>query len=267
MSEAANDLPDLEKLMRNVIRFAMEAERGTGWINTLGKKMQEAIERSQELAEKKRPDEALRDGWDSVGLGEIAALVRSENWPAALSDIWADREEAMVDLRRLTEYRDRNLHAVGAPVGQFSNAEAAEIIQRLRVRFEAARRNLQDDAGDWWPYIEAVHSNIPGFCFTRSAGLPHEETVLNEGDRVVLDVVGVNPLGSNDRLRYGALGEGLAGLPTTWSESGHIEFDVPRAFDSSILLFVSDEDDTDPIVIMRHGLTLKFRIRPARRGK
>jgi hypothetical protein len=61
VASPADDIPDLERLMRNVIRMAMEAEKGDGWMGTLSISQQEGIRRAGERATKKRPDEWLRD--------------------------------------------------------------------------------------------------------------------------------------------------------------------------------------------------------------
>jgi hypothetical protein len=117
-----------------------------------------------------RPNEVLRDDWEAVGLGEMEAALRSqESTPQAVLDVWDNREAIGVDLQRLAAYRGKNLHAVGPPSGQVGDSEMAAVILRLRIGFERVRRDLADTAGDWWPYIAAMSSNIPLLCFERTS--------------------------------------------------------------------------------------------------
>ena len=132
--------------------------------------MRQGVERAAETARKQRPNETLRDDWDAVGLGEIAAMLRSiwQNLGDALTNVWQNLDEATVDLSRLVAYRGKNLHAVGPPEGQIKDDEVAAMILRPRICFEGLRRSLDHDDGEWWPYIEAIHSNIREFQSPKS---------------------------------------------------------------------------------------------------
>jgi hypothetical protein len=77
------------------------------------------------------------------------------------------------------------------------------MILRLRIGFEGLRRVLAHDDGQWRPYIEAIHSNIPEFQFDRTTPRSLSQPVmLAEGDLVRFKIVGVHPHGSRDRLQY-----------------------------------------------------------------
>ena len=187
--------------------------------------MRDGIDRAAARATAQRPGEQLRDGWDAAGLREIAALLRSAT-PDFLSAVWSNANTAAVDLERLVEYRGKNLHAVGPPTGQIGEQEIAAIVLRLRVGFEAARRELLGDTGQWWPYVASVQSNVEAYRFERSTGGARScNAELVEGDLVTLDVTGVNPNGPQSELRYRLLGGPLA--DTGWQESGSFSFVAP----------------------------------------
>jgi hypothetical protein len=205
VTSPADAIPDLERLMRDVLRRVFEAALGAEWMNGLSTSTRGGVERAAEIARKQRSRETLRDDWDAVGIGEIAAVLRStwQNLNGALADVWSNLDEASVDLTRLSAYRGKNLHAVGPPEGQIKDEEVAAMILRLRIGFEGLRRLLAHEDNQWWPYIEAIHSNIPEFCFDRTTSHSLVEPVLLcEGDLVRFEIVGVHPQGPQDRLRY-----------------------------------------------------------------
>lgn len=269
MASPADDIPDLERLMREVLRLSFEREHGADWQDGLSGSMRSSIERCGDRARAKRPEEELRDGWDAVGLGEISALLRSV-FPSAIAVVWPDPQTSTVDLARLTAYRNKNLHAVGPPSGQIGDQEIEGIILRLRVGFENVRRTLMDEAGDWWPYIESLHSNIPEFCLTRGAGGmlgPKAQPTLNEGDLITVEVVAVNPNGDSGKLRF----RFQAGWSTqTWSESSSFSCTVPHAPSGSIGIHVADSEDMPPGWNNPFGYagrtqgSLQFKVRPVR---
>lgn len=174
VTSPADAIPDLERLMRDVLRSVFDTTLGAEWLKRLSNQVRQAVEQTAEIARKQRPNETLRDDWAAVGIGEIAATLRS-TWPTlngALAGVWLSPDEATVDLSRLVAYRGKNLHAVGPPQGQIKDEEVAAMILRLRIGFEGLRRSLAHDDGKWWPYIEAIHSNIPEFCFDQTTR-PH----------------------------------------------------------------------------------------------
>lgn len=234
--------------MRDVLRHVFEVPLGPDWLSGLSRGVREDLERVSSLARTQRPNETLRDDWDAVGIGEIAAAVRS-TWSdlnGALAAVWPDPYVATVDLDRLHAYRGKNLHAVGPPGGQVSDAEMGGLILRLRIGFEAMRRQLVSDNGQWWPYIEAVHSNIPEFRLDATHHAAWAQLV--EGDLVWFEIVGVHPQGSQDRLRYRIKGGRVAGgdIPDTgWVANRQFQFAVPRLRTVEFFLAVADLDDLD----------------------
>jgi hypothetical protein len=80
-------------------------------MNGLSTSTRGGVERAAEIAQKQRSRETLRDDWDAVGIGEIAAVLRStwQNLNGALADVWSNLDEASVDLTRLSAYRGKNL--------------------------------------------------------------------------------------------------------------------------------------------------------------
>src|SRR5664280_3209644 len=236
--------------MRDVLRSVFVTTLGAEWLKGLSNQVRPGVERAAETARKQRPKESLRDDWAAVGIGEIAATLRS-TWPTlngALAGVWSSLDEMDVDLSRLAAYRGKNLHAVGPPQGQIKDEEVAAMILRLRIGFEGLRRSLAQDDGEWWPYIEAIHSNVPEFCFDRTTPPTLRDTiVLSEGDLVRFEVVGVHPQGPQDRLRYQLTGgypmsEAFPGC-SGWV--GHSEFrvSVPKKRKVDFFLYVADVDD------------------------
>jgi len=119
------------------------------------------------------------------------------------------------------------------------------MILRIRIGLEGMRRNLMSDEGEWWPYIEAIHSNISGFCVARN-GRRGGWATLTEGDLVTFDVIGVHPNGSQDSLTYRLMVAGTgasAADDTGWIESSHFQVQVPRARSVFYHLYVADTDD------------------------
>jgi len=246
VSSPADDIPRLERLLRDVCRLALEAEHGLDWLDRLSGAERKAIGKDAHLARTQRPDEALTDDFDAAGLRALAKILRGHLGPRILSAVWdSDADAAQVDLDRLHAYRGKGLHLVGAPTGQIADAEAAAIIKRVRVRLEDYRRKLMDEAGDWWPYIESATSNVDGFCFVRP-GMPRPVT-LNEGDLVTIDVVGVNPVGPDGDLQFRAGFGGTVGGPrppdSGWQREGSFSFEVPRVRQLSVSIFVGVGDD------------------------
>lgn len=255
---AAEDLPDLEHLIRNVLRAAMEATIGESWLDEVSSTPQKAIEKAGNRARTKRPDDPLRDDWDAAGLDEIAGLLRSVQ-PLGLGLVWPTREHAAVDLDRLKQFRDKNLHAVGPPPGQLAESEAAALVLRLRVSFEAWRRSLADERGDWWPWIAAIHSNIAEFTFERSeSGAKLLTAVLRQGDLVTLDAVGVHPSGEPDRLAFKLQASVQCQGVDLTSSTGSFSFEVERwpIHELSLRVFDCDEPTSGEAVI------LQIRVRP-----
>ncbi len=229
MTLAGWDIPDLEALMRTVLRLSLRAELGDDWLKHLPAHVGRLIEDNAKLAARKRPQEQLRGPWDAAGMPTIRALL-AWKLPIALNAIWPDPAHAEVDLSRLASARDKRAHVVGPPLGQITEDEVAAMVTRLRVGFEEVRRRLEGEVGDWWPYLASVHSNVVELCWERSSGWAGRTTTLNEGDLVTLDVVGVNPNGPTEDLRYdfrciqsGGVQAGLA-----WDESNSFRFEVPR---------------------------------------
>jgi hypothetical protein len=261
VASPADDIPDLERLMRNVVRLALERERGTDWIASLSKAQQSGIEKASQVARRKRPGEPLRDGWDAAGLSDIAGILRSA-WPSAMSHVWPDSSSAAVDLDRLVAYRDKNLHAIGPPSGQIGDQEVSAMVQRLRVGFESARRDLLDDTGEWWPYIAAVHSNIPEFRFERSSSGPLvRAATLTEGDLVTFDAIGIHPLADPSRLRYRLLSPNVPELRTpTWVADGSFSFSVPHSPSVQLNLYVADGQPMD--LLGTEWVHFRIKVRP-----
>jgi hypothetical protein len=250
VTSPADAIPDLERLMRDVLRGVFAAALGAEWLNGLSNQVRKGVEWAAETAHKQRPDETLRDDWDAVGIGEIVATLRStwQNLNGALADVWPTKYEATVDLTRLNAYRGKNLHAVGPPAGQIKDEETAAMILRLRIGFEGLRRSLAHDDGEWWPYVEAIHSNIPEFCFDRTTPLPLRQPVLFEGDLVWFEIVGVHPQGPQDRLRYQLTGgyplvEAFPG--SGWVERSEFRVWLPKKRDVQFFLYVADVDDPE----------------------
>lgn len=246
VSSPADDIPRLERLLRDVCRLALEAEHGLDWLNRLSGAERAAVGKDARLARTQRPDEALRDDFDAAGLQALAKILRGRLGPRVISAVWdSDADAAQVDFDRLHAYRGKGLHLVGPPTGQIADAEAAAIIKRLRVRLEDYRRDLVDEAGDWWPYIESATSNVDGFCFVRP-GVPRPVT-LNEGDLVTIDVVGVNPVGLDEVLQFRIAFGGTAGGPrppdSGWRPEGSFSFEVPRVRQLTASVFVGVGDD------------------------
>jgi hypothetical protein len=233
--------------MRNVLRLVLERERGLEWFSSLSATQQSTIKRAGERASERRPNEELRDAFDAAGLAEIAGLIRSDQLSATKA-IWPDKTAASVDLEPLISYRDKNLHAVGPPSGQITEDEIRAVLLRLRIGFEAIRRKLLAETNTWWPYIAAVHSNVPEYCFERSAGGRMTlSAVLVEGDLVTLDVVGVHPSAAAERLRYRVGFGGTAGRvrppDVDWQASASFSFVVPRIVELSASVVVADAED------------------------
>jgi hypothetical protein len=263
VTSPADAIPDLERLMRDVLRGVFAATLGAEWLNGLSNQVRKGVERAAETAHIQRPDETLRDDWDAVGIGEIAATLRStwQNLNNAVADVWPTLDEATVDLNRLSAYRGKNLHAVGPPEGQIKDEEIAAMILRLRIGFEGLRRSLAHDDDEWWPYIEAIHSNIPEFCFDRTTPPPLRRTVLTEGDLVWFEIVGVHPQGRQDRLRYRLTGgypfaEAFPG--SGWVEHSEFRVSVPKKRDVQLFLSVADVDDLDNVDMQ----SFQCRVRP-----
>jgi hypothetical protein len=244
----AASIPDLERLIRGVLRRCFVGKLGSSWLTTRSQRVRDAVAKAAGLARTQRPDEELLDDWDAAGLGEISVAV-SSSWSeigGSIKPVWSSQQAAIVDLERLQAYRGKTLHAVGPPVGQIRAAEVDAIVLRIRVAFEQIRRTLINDEGDWWPYIEAIHSNISEFCLTRNART-FGAAALMEGDLVTFNVVGVHPTGSQDALVYrlNHAGPGASSADDTdWRASPQFQVVVPRARSVAYHLFVADANDT-----------------------
>lgn len=250
--------------MRDVLRRVFDAAVGVDWLDGLSEGARKGIERSANIARTQRPDETLGDDWDAVGIREIDATLRSiwQRLNGALTTVWPDQNAATVDLDRLRAYRGKNLHAVGPPDGQIRDEEMGAMVLRLRIGFEGLRRHLANDEGEWWPYIEAVHSNIPEFCLDRTTGLMGN-AVLSEGDLVRFEIVGVHPQGPQDRLRYRLTARGGHIPDSGWVERSEFHVSVPRQRTVRFILAVADADD----LTNRSLRMCSCRVRPAERAE
>lgn len=247
MTETTSSIPNLERLMRDVLRRCFVAAYGDAWFSQLSQGVRAGVTKAADNARAQRPGEQLADDWEAAGLGEIRkALVSSwDTISPRVATVWSTREEAKVDLDRLQAYRGKALHAVGPSIGQIHIAEVDAMILRIRIGLEGMRRNLMSDEGEWWPYIEAIHSNISGFCVARN-GRRGGWATLTEGDLVTFDVIGVHPNGSQDSLTYRLMVAGTgasAADDTGWIESSHFQVQVPRARSVFYHLYVADTDD------------------------
>jgi hypothetical protein len=247
-------IPDLERLMRDVLRSVFEDDLGEDWLANLTRSSKDALERSAGLAASQRPKESLRDNWDSAGVGEISGVVQSR-WTyiaESLDEIWPSPAHAKIDLERLRKYRGGVLHDVGAPPGPWINEEMAGLITRLRVGFEALRRTKAGQDDEWWPYIETVHSNVPEFN-----GLTNPDiTILNEGDLVSFDVRAVHPTDDQNRLRYRLTVTGASNTENDrpWQEKSTFELTARPGRQLGFLLSVKDvsgdDEDAGSVVFM-----------------
>ena len=245
MDEPGALIPDLERLARDVLRTVFEGTMGAKWRDQVGTKASAAIAKAATLAKAQRPTEVLRDDWEAAGIGEISTILKS-NWSkvsGALAAVWPSLEHAKVDLDRLRRFRGKALHQVGAPAGPGEAEELAGLITRLRTGFEAIRRDIAGAASEWWPYIEAVHSNIPGFSRVRGS---ETMTVVDlfERDLVSFDIRAVHPTAEQHHLRFKV---SLAGLPSPhevgWSERNRLELPVIAARSLAFHVFVADARD------------------------
>jgi len=123
VTEGTWDIPDLEALLRSVLRKVLIAELGGGWLGLLPPDVRKLIADSVRVAKRKRPDERLDDDWEAAGMPAIRALL---GWklPNALTCVWPDRHYAEVDLSRLVRARDKRAHVVGPPLGEVVNNES-----------------------------------------------------------------------------------------------------------------------------------------------
>lgn len=268
MASPADRIPDLERLARNVVRMAMEFQWGADWLEDLSAGARSAVRKAAQMAQRQRPDEPMRDDWEAVGLNEIGAVLRSQ-WPLTMGEVWRNHSVATVDIERLIAYRGKIFHGTGPPAGQISDVEVGGIIQRLEVGFERVRRMLLDDRGEWWPYISAVHSNIPEFRFDRSSsGFYSSQATVVEGDHVTLDARGVNPTGEASGLRYGLLGSDVPELtPAIWNATGSFSFRVPRTPKVTLVLGIAEGEPEDGrFPPERVAFTIKVRPLPAQEG-
>ena len=258
MASPADEIPSLEQLMRNVVRLAMQVQKGSDWLEQLSGSIARTMEKDAALASRNRPKEVLRDDWEAAGLETIGSLLRSD-WPAAMSPMWTDATVATVDLDRLLAYRGKNLHKVGAPVGEITDEEAAALMKRLRLGFEAARRELLDESGEWWPYVAAIHSKVPQFCWERSEGARYLNSVLNEGDLVTIDVTGVHPGADDSRLRFRLRSSEVTADPPSWAAATHFELAVPHVRRVHFSAQVGDVEYLDSDFIDRAHLSIDVR--------
>lgn len=245
MGGSVEDIPELERLARDVLRLVFRVGLGEHWQSELSGAVARSLRRAREVAESQRPDESLRDDWDAAGLPELAQALRS-TWSGVedyLTPVWRSLHEAEVDLMRLREHRGRRLHRIGPEVGLLAEEEVAGIVLRVRVGLEHVRRRMEDEMGEWWPYIESIHSNIPDFCVTRAARNRGRPTLV-AGDTVQIEIRGVNPLGDQTNLRYRVSVFGTSRIDLDWSESGHFMFQVPLMRHISVHYYL--HDCTDP---------------------
>jgi hypothetical protein len=117
-----------------------------------------------------------------------------------------------------------------------SDAEVAAIILRLRVGMEQIRRRTMNDTGEWWPYIEEVHSNVEGLSCSRLDSVMAVQA--NEGDLIRFEIVGVNPRGEQSDLRYLC-----SAADNAWVDNRHFECVVPHQRRFIGCLMVADVND------------------------
>jgi hypothetical protein len=260
MAGGSWDIPDLEALLRSVLRKALAAELGDSWIDSLPPDVRKLVHDSAKLASRKRPDEVLQDDWDAAGMPAVRAVLK---WklPKALTSVWADPNYAEVDLSRLVTARDKRAHVVGPPLGEIVESEVAAMAGRLRIGLEDVRRRLDDALGDWWPYLASVHSNVDALCWERSSGWTNGTTVVNEGDLVTFEVVGVNPNGPVEDLRFDyriLLGGGVQEC-SAWDESTSFSFEVPHSRSLLVRLSVGTAHDIANVDTIKRELQIRPR--------
>jgi hypothetical protein len=246
MDDPRAEIPGLERLMRDVLRSVCVDRIGEGWLDDQSKSVATAIEKAAAKARTQRPDETLADDWAAAGLDEISALVLS-NWSTigpSLAPVWKKAAEAEVDLGRLLAYRGRSLHEVGLRNFPAQRSETAAAITRLRIGFEEVRRSMLPEETGWLPYLERIESPIPGLCWTRGGPSPEIPT-LRQGDRVQLRLVGVNPDGEQDDLRYDIEITGVVGERPSVERHGANEFsfEAPRSKEFIVSCYVRDVND------------------------
>jgi hypothetical protein len=246
MDEPAIEIPGLERLMRDVLRAVCASVLGPDWLGGLSKSVADPVATTAVKARDQRPHEALADDWDAAGIAEISALVRSK-WAdigAALAPVWTKTSEAEVDLARLLTYRGRALHEVGQVNFAAQRAETAASITRLRLAFEAVRRSLLPTETNWMPYLERIESPILGLCWARGAASQQRPT-LRQGDLVELRLIGVNPSGDQDDLRYDIEITGVTGpRPEVRCQApNEFSFDAPRSKEFIVSCYVRDVND------------------------
>ncbi len=117
------------------------------------------------------------------------------------------------------------------------------MILRLRLGFEAVRRELANADGEWWPYAEAIHSNVPEFNLRGATERLASGDVI-AGDLVIFDVVGVNPIGPQEDLRYKWQINPIPG-DSGWLESNHIEVTVPSRRRVVIVISLTSLNDEE----------------------
>lgn len=260
MVTAGLRIPDLERLLREVLRLVIEANKGSSWLDNIPSSARRALDAANARAADQRPAEVRRDDWESAGLAEMATTVRGlwSDIHADLAPIWTRQDEFDVDIRRLASHRGRAVHVVNSPQLDVAAPEIDGTIQRIRVGLETIRRHLSDKHGDWHPYIESVSSNVPGLSATRSAPYGDRPT-LNEGDLVMIEILGVNPLGASENLRYSLLLHWNGGASEAgWQKEPRFEMTVPRTRSASFHPLVAAESDLDN----RDEWVLSFNIRP-----
>ena len=137
----------------------------------------------------------------------------------------------------------RGVHCRHAPAPRVSRPSAAprrsaaQSVSRSRdsgprdpraLAAEALRRALDEEASDYWPYVEAIHSNISEFEYRRGEYRP-SRPLLVAGDSVIFDVRAVNPRGPESDFQFGvllAVNDSIGSYQ--WSDASTIETIAPE---------------------------------------
>lgn len=245
---AAGKIPDLERLMRSVIRTVAAKTWGTNWLDdgiSISKKARDKIASEAERARRSRPDEHLADDWQAAGLDEILTVLVSR-WPDLSSQfaaVWPSDTHMRTDIERLKAYRGKGLHAVGAPPNPAEHQELEAMILRLRIAFEAVRRIGAPLPDQWWPYIERIDSNVDWST----------KPTLYHGDVVTITVTAVNPRGGQEDLRYWIGQLGVAN-PRGLSSDPSAAIEVVEAKSLTVQVLVRHVDDEHGRNVAKHNL-------------
>ena len=61
MTSPADAIPDLERLMRDMLRSVFDTTLGADWLKRLSNQVRQAVEQTAEIARKQRANERWRD--------------------------------------------------------------------------------------------------------------------------------------------------------------------------------------------------------------